>query len=154
RLNAKGIDWAWYAGGWSNADGRIGDPGWTNANGPACSDPNVDPRATFPFCPDKLFQYHHQAFNYFASLGRFPDATGDISDGPEKAARIQHLRDEAEFLQLTQSSTDGKCNLKPVSFIKPIGEDNEHPGYTGESQGSMHLVKLLKAIEGSACRKD
>jgi hypothetical protein len=30
RLTAKGIDWAWYSGGWSNANGNVGGPGWTN----------------------------------------------------------------------------------------------------------------------------
>ena len=30
------------------------------------------------------------------------------------------------------------CKLKPVSFVKPIGEENEHPGYTSEPRGSDH----------------
>src|SRR3954452_16519997 len=32
RLTAKGVDWAWYAGGWSNASGAVNGPGWTNGN--------------------------------------------------------------------------------------------------------------------------
>ena len=32
------------------------------------------------------------------------------------------------------------CNLKPVSFVKPIGAENEHPGYASENAGSNHLV--------------
>src|SRR5258707_9342893 len=43
RLNTAGVDWAWYAGGWSNANGAVGAPGWTNGNGPTCSDPYADP---------------------------------------------------------------------------------------------------------------
>ena len=27
RLTGAGVDWAWYAGGWSNANGDVGDPG-------------------------------------------------------------------------------------------------------------------------------
>jgi phospholipase C len=38
--------------------------------------------------------------------------------------------------------------------VKPIGEENEHPGYTNEERGSKHLVDLLTAIEGSACKSD
>ena len=30
RLSAAGVDWAWYSGGWSNANGDVGGPGWTN----------------------------------------------------------------------------------------------------------------------------
>ena len=141
RLSAAGVDWAWYSGGWSNADGDIGAPGWTNGNGPTCSDPNARTDATFPNCPDKLFQFHHQPFNYFATYA------------PGTAARAAHLRDEAEFLNLANASSND-CQLKPVSFIKPVGAENEHPGYTGETQGSDHLVDLLKAVDQSRCSKD
>ena len=129
RLSAAGVDWAWYSGGWSNANGDVGKPGWTNGNGPKCSDPNAMPTAVFPNCPDFLFQFHHQAFNYFASFA------------PGTAARAAHLRDEAEFIAAAKQG-----RLKPVSFIKPIGSENEHPGYASEADGSDHLVDLIKAV--------
>jgi acid phosphatase len=141
RLSAAGVDWAWYSGGWSNADGDVAGPGWTNGTGQTCADANTVSTAVWPNCPDKLFQFHHQPFNYFASYA------------PGTAARAQHLRDEAEFLALARSS-QRDCGLKPVSFVKPIGEENEHPGYTGENAGSGHLVDLLKAVEGGACAGD
>jgi phospholipase C len=142
RLSAKGIDWAWYSGGWSNADGDIGAPGWTNGNGPTtCSDPNTAPGSVFPNCPDKLFQFHHQPLNYYASFA------------PGTAARAAHLRDEVEFEQAAAASTK-HCQLKPVSIVKPVGEENEHPGYASESTGSDHLVELLSSIEKSRCAKD
>jgi len=141
RLSDAGIDWAWYSGGWSNANGDVNGPGWTNGTGPACSDPNALATAVFPNCPDKLFQFHHQPFNYYQTY-----ATGT-------AARAAHLRDEREFIQRAQSSTRS-CDLKPVSFIKPVGAENEHPGYASVSAGSMHLIDLLKAVEHSRCAKD
>jgi acid phosphatase len=141
RLSAAGIDWAWYSGGWSNANGDIGAPGWTNGAGPSCSDPNTLSGAIFPNCPDKLFQFHHQALNYYASFA------------PGTQGRAQHLRDEQEFIAATRGSTS-TCGLKAVSFVKPIGAENEHPGYASETTGSNHLVQLLQAIEGSACAAD
>jgi acid phosphatase len=138
RLSDEGIDWAWYSGGWSNANGDIGAPGWTNGDGPTCSDPNAATTATFPNCPDKLFQYHHQPLNYFASFA------------PGTEARKAHLRDEAEFLQLAQGSMK-RCQIKPVSFIKPVGANNEHPGYASVARGSRHTVELLQAIKRSRC---
>lgn len=129
RLSAAGIDWAWYSGGWSNANGDIGAPGWTNGTGPVCSDPNADPAASFPRCPDKLFQYHHQPFNYYANYA------------PGSEARAAHLRDEAEFFLAAQEGV-----LKPLSFVKSIGEENEHPGYSAESRGDTHLVDLINAV--------
>ena len=66
RLSANGVDWAWYSGGWSNANGDVGGPGWTNGSTPGtCTDPQTATGAAWPNCPNKLFQYHHQSFNYF-----------------------------------------------------------------------------------------
>jgi len=139
-LSAAGVSWDWYSGGWSNAAGDVGAPGWTNGTGTSCSDPYSLPNPVFPYCPNKVFQFHHQPFNYYAAYA--PGTPGR-----------SHLRDEAEFISLAQSSTK-TCNLSSVSFVKPIGLENEHPGYTSESRGSDHLVDLLSAIQNSACRKD
>jgi acid phosphatase len=141
RLSQRGIGWAWYSGGWSNANGDVNAPGWTNGTGPTCSDPNAFATAVFPNCPDKLFQFHHQPLNYYASF----------APGTEQRAR--HLRDEQEFIARAQDSRRF-CRLQPVSFIKPIGEENEHPGYASEHSGSSHLVDLLTDIQGSSCARD
>jgi len=141
RLSAAKVDWAWYSGGWSNASGDVNGSGWTNGAGPACSDPNALTNATYPNCPDKLFQFHHQSFNFYAAYA------------PGTAARSAHLRDEEEFLQLARASNE-VCQLKPVSFIKPVGAENEHPGYASESLGSDHMIELLEAIQSGRCAKD
>jgi acid phosphatase len=150
RLSAAGISWAWYSGGWANAAGLgapppAGEgpstPGWTNGTGPTCSDPDSTPNPTWPYCPNKVFQFHHQPFNYFANYA------------PGTAARAEHLRDEVEMENLIAASGT-TCKLKSVSFDKPIGLENEHPGYTSESRGSAHLVDLLRSIDNSACAKD
>jgi acid phosphatase len=146
-LSAAGVSWAWYSGGWSNADGDVGGPGWTNGSVPGvCADPNSSPNPAWPYCPNKVFQFHHQPFNYYAA---YAPATATTPAAPGRA----HLQDEAAFVSRAQSSSES-CNLNAVSFIKPIGLENEHPGYTSETSGSSHLVQLLKDIEGSACRKD
>jgi acid phosphatase len=140
-LSGANVDWAWYSGGWDNAAGNADSPYYTNGPGPTCADPNHFALDTYPYCADKLFQFHHQAFNYFANYA------------PGTQARRDHLRDEAEFLQQARSSTD-ECHLKPVSFVKPIGAENEHPGYATEARGSQHLVDLIKAVEGGACKNN
>jgi phospholipase C len=141
RLSGKGIDWAWYSGGWSNANGNVGGPGWTNGTAPGtCTDPETASGAVYPNCPNALFQYHHQALNYFKAYA------------PGTAERRKHLRDEAEFEALAADSKQ-HCRLKPVSLIKPIGAENEHPGYASEHTGSDHLVDLIKSVEGSRCAK-
>jgi phospholipase C len=145
KLSAAGIDWAWYAGGWSNASGAVGGPGWTNGDGTRCLDANTAKGASPPNCPDPLFQFHHQPFNYFAAF--------DPSTAAGKANRAAHLRDEAEFIALAAASQD-ECGLKPVSFIKPIGAENEHPGYASEDRGDAHVVALIRAIVAGPCAAD
>jgi phospholipase C len=101
RMSDAGISWAWYAGGWNQAEAGH---------------------------PDPLFQFHHQPFNYFA----------DYAPGQPGRA---HLRDEDEFRAAARNGT-----LPTVSFVKPSGAENEHPGYTTEPKGSNHLVDLLRDI--------
>jgi len=147
RLSAAGVDWAWYSGGWDNAAGITSvaglttGPGWSNgagAVGTACTDPNAVAGSKIPYCPDKNFQYHHQAFNYYATYAETTPGT----PSSRTVAGQAHLQDEQDFLNAAAGGT-----LKPVSFVKPIGNDNEHPGYASEANGSNHLVNLIKAIE-------
>jgi phospholipase C len=79
--------------------------------------------------PDPLFQFHHQPFVYFFN---YRDGT---------AAKAQHLKDEAEFFTAAQQGT-----LPAVSFIKPLGPDNEHPGYADMVTGEQHVLDLINAI--------
>jgi phospholipase C len=81
--------------------------------------------------PGPLFQYHHQPFNYFADYA------------PGKPGR-RHLKDETDFRTALR-----RGHLPKVSFVKPYGAENEHPGYASEPGGSDHLVTLLKAIRRS-----
>jgi acid phosphatase len=132
RMSDAGVSWAWYAGGWDNAAGNTTGPGWTNGSTPGtCTDPHVSTAdRQYPFCPDSTFQFHHQPFNYFA---RYAPGT------PDRAA---HLKDEVAFIASAKHGT-----LPQVSFVKPLGNENEHPGYSSEPNGSDHLVDLIKAIE-------
>jgi acid phosphatase len=143
-LTAKGISWAWYSGGWANAAGLTNDPGYTNGPGPTCSNPNHDPTAkyVYPECPDLVFQYHHQPFNYYANYA--PGTPGRA-----------HLQDEADMLKaLDASRRPKKCQLPQVTFYKPLGEENDHPGYASTTNSELKLVHLLQFIEGGDCAHD
>ena len=81
--------------------------------------------------PDPLFQFHHQPFAYFAKYA--PGTPGR-----------SHLRDESDFLA---AAKDGR--LPAVSFVKPIGAENEHPGYADVAGGEQHVVDLIHAVRRS-----
>jgi phospholipase C len=80
---------------------------------------------------DAKFQFHHQPFVYFQSY----------ADGTDAKAR--HLKDEADFVGAAKV---GK--LPAVSFVKPIGALNEHPGYAVLVDGERHVIDLIDAVRG------
>jgi phospholipase C len=87
--------------------------------------------------PDPDFQFHHQPFVYFA---RYADGT------PDRAA---HLKDEEEFMRSAAAGT-----LPAVSFVKPIGVNNEHPGYADLLTGEQHAEALINAVRNGPNWKD
>jgi acid phosphatase len=134
-----GVGWAYYGGGWDNASGNTAGRGWTAGSGPKCdttNGPDVGApadgdgnNAGYPYCPHWSYQQHHYPFAYFT---RYNSATG-----PDRV----HLQDEQDFFW---AAANGQ--LPQVSFVKPLGSDNEHPGYASEPNGSNHLLNLIQAV--------
>ncbi|MGZ5271812.1 MAG: acid phosphatase [Ramlibacter sp.] len=120
-LSAKGVDWAWYAGGWNQAVADGMQP-------PTAKRSVIYTRS--PTSPN--FQPHHQPFNYFA---RFAPGTPD---------RAQHLKDGDEFLRAIDAGT-----LPAVSFYKPAGVNTQHPSYTDIVTGDEHIAGLLERLRRS-----
>jgi phospholipase C len=117
-LSAKGISWAWYAGGWNAAlaDGRR---------------PPGDKRAVIYTREDNAlnFQPHHQPFNYFS---RFAPGTAD---------RDKHLKDGDDLLRDIDAG-----RLPSVVFYKPVGRFNQHPFYTDLLSGDAHIADILERL--------
>ncbi len=44
--------------------------------------------------------------------------------------------------------------LPAVSFVKPLGPDNEHPGYAALLRGQQHVAELVGRIQASPAWKD
>lgn len=80
----------------------------------------------------KNFQFHHQPYVYFK---RYAEGSTD---------RTAHLKDETDFIQAIDAGT-----LPAVSFYKPVGDLNEHPGYAELLAGEQHIADLLAKIESS-----
>ncbi len=119
RLDRAHVSWKWYSGGWADALAGHADP---------------------------LFQYHHQAFAYYANYAPFnPDGTLN----PATTGPAAHLQDEQRFFADVASGT-----LPAVAFVKPLGPDNEHPGYASLVQGQQHVADLVAAIRKSPYWRD
>jgi len=84
---------------------------------------------------DIRFQPHHQPFNYYAA---FDPAT-------RAAYRAAHLKDfDSEFLA---DAAAGR--LPAVSFYKPQGNLNQHPGSSTVALGDAHIASVVAALEKS-----
>jgi phospholipase C len=82
--------------------------------------------------PDPWFVFHHQPFVYFAA---YAEGT---------AARALHLRDERRFAEDVRSG-----RLPAVTYIKPIGEVDEHPGYSTVAAAERHARALVDVVRNS-----
>ncbi len=125
RLNTAKVSWKWYSGGWDNAL-------LSTASNPAN---NGSPLPNGPV--DPLFQWHHQPFAYYDNFAPW-------KNGVRNPVSAAHLQDEARFFQDLRAE-----RLPAVSFIKPLGQNNEHPGYAGLLQGQQHVADIVSAVQGS-----
>jgi acid phosphatase len=128
-LDKKNVSWKWYAGAWNaaTADGQQ-DPATKrtviyagDSNGVA-STTAVD------------FQPHHQPFNYFAKFDPTTNA----------AYRAAHLQDYNDLVKDAAAGT-----LPAVSFYKPEGVYNQHPGYANLNDGDQKITDLVAKLQAS-----
>ena len=87
--------------------------------------------------PDPNFQFHHQPFVYYKN---YADGT---------ALKKEHLKDETDFIAAAQAGT-----LPAVSFVKPLGTYNEHPGYSDVALGENHALELINDVLNGPNGKD
>ena len=134
RLNDANISWAWFSGGWNKAKLGTADP---------------------------LFQFHHQPFAYFAKyalaqspiyLATNPPVPGVDSTDPNNKpvgfgiGSANHLLDEdADFYRMLAAGA-----LPQVSFVKPNGADNSHPGYASVKRGQDWVANVVHHIQQSS----
>jgi acid phosphatase len=125
-LTAKNVDWRWYAGLW-NAALQEGLTVNDSANYKIIWTEN-------PGQPD--FEPHHQPFNYHA---RFDPTTAKGA-----AERAAHLKDYEDMLSDIANGT-----LPAVSFYKPEGDLNEHPGYADITTSDAHIASVIAKLKAS-----
>jgi acid phosphatase len=124
-LDAKRIDWFWYAGAWNAAvkDGT---------RPPSKRREVIYAPETARGNPD--FQAHHQPFNYYELF--------DPKAHPEH--RAAHLRDYDDLLADIAAG-----RLPPVAFYKPQGNLNQHAGYASVADGDEHIAQLVAKLRAS-----
>ena len=154
-LTNAGVNFAYYAGAFAWAESHA-----PYAAGTSKANPN--------------FQYHHQPFNYFERFDPSRPAGQKLDFNPNPtyvattdpiyansgaAERAAHLKDggvatPTDIANQTLPASDLKTDitngtLPPVTFYKPQGTVNEHPGYANVTDGDQHIAAVVAALQAS-----
>jgi phospholipase C len=134
-LNDAGITWGWFEGGFNLS---IVNPNGTTG----CSRSHT---STLTGVNKKDYIPHHEPFQYYASTAN-PDHVR-----PTSVATIgytdpaNHQYDLMDFYAALNAG-----NLPAVSFLKAIGIQEAHPGYSSPLDEQVFVVTALNALQQSA----
>jgi phospholipase C len=151
-LSQNNVTWKWYSGGYNQMLAYSG------------SNPSPTTSPSYASVNASLqLQYHHQPFVYFDNYAPFDTTdivpstdvggfagvgTTGLSAGQSGVTRAQnsaaHVQDETNFFTDVQNNT-----LPAVTFIKPVGVNNEHPGYAALELGQQHVAALVQAVQSN-----
>ena len=144
-LNAKGISWGWFEGGFDltivNPNGTTGCARLTNPTAPG----------TFAFNSADYIP-HHQPFQYYTSTRNpthaRPNSVAAIGKSfiphtttPEPA---NHQYDINDFFAALKAG-----NLPAVSFLKAAAFEDGHAGYSDPLDEQHFLVRVINALQQS-----
>jgi phospholipase C len=139
-LNAKGITWGWFEGGFNlqtvNANGSTG-----------CSRNTTSPilnASTNDYIP------HHQPFQYYASTANpnhlRPSSTAAIGSsvvtGGKSADPANHQYDLDDFFTALSAG-----NFPSISFLKASGYQDGHAGYSDPLDEQANIVKIVNFVQ-------
>jgi phospholipase C len=141
-LNAKGISWGWFEGGF--------DLTLTNANGTTGCARSTPQTVANAASVSTDYIPHHQPFQYYASTANLtharPSSLAAIgksvqTDGvtPEPA---NHQYDSHDFFEALAAG-----NLPAVAFVKAPAFQDGHPGYSNPIDEQNFIVQVVSAIQ-------
>ncbi|HEV2099304.1 MAG TPA: alkaline phosphatase family protein, partial [Stellaceae bacterium] len=163
-LNAKGITWGWFQGGFAPTQAATaGAPAvcgsmhiqhqWTppGASKPALVVPNPSALnqgtpSTNIHTPTADYVPHHDPFQYYVSTSN-PHHLRPLPDKPSqigKSDQANHQYDINDFFAALKAG-----NLPAVSYLKAPKYQNAHPGNSDPLTEQTFLVTVLNALQQS-----
>ena len=132
-LNAKGVTWGWFQGGFA--------PTGTNSAGYAvcgATHKNIGGNTVADYSP------HHEPFQYYKSTANPKHLP------PSSEAAIGHTDQANHQYDLSNFSTTlSHGNMPAVSFLKAAEYQDGHPGYSDPLDEQSFLVNTINQIEKS-----
>ncbi len=158
-LNAKGITWGWFQGGFAptssaviNPDGSTATPavcGQTLPGHPGVPNPTaLNGNTSVPPAdihgPVTSYNSHHEAFQYYASTRNphhiRPASVAEIGhNGP-----ANHNYDLTDFFAALSAH-----NLPAVSYLKAPNQQDDHPGNSDPLSAQTFEVDVINALQQS-----
>ena len=132
-LNARGVSWGWFQGGFA--------PTSTNSAGlPVCgaTHNNIGGNAVADYSP------HHNPFEYYKSTANPKHLPPSSEAAIGHTDQANHEYDLSDFYSTLK---DG--NMPSVSFLKAAEYEDAHPGYSDPLDEQTFLVNTINQIEQS-----
>ena len=138
-LNAKGVTWGFFEGGFRPT-------GWDPVTGKAtcgAKSTNVGGVTSFDYIP------HHQPFQYYASTANPHHLPPSSVEMIGKQDQANHQYDMSDFWAAVDAG-----NLPAVSFVKAPGYQDGHAAYSDPIDEQTFIVNTINHLEKSKDWKD
>jgi phospholipase C len=134
-LNAKGVTWGWFQGGFRPSTAYAGSGTYAKCDS---THTNQAGASVVDYSP------HHNPFEYYKSTSNphhvAPASVAEIGH----AGKANHEYDLSDFAQALKAG-----NLPAVSFLKASEFQDGHAAYSDPIDEQNFLIKQINAIQGS-----
>jgi phospholipase C len=133
-LNTAGITWGWFEGGFNLSI--------VNSNGSTGCNRNT----TSPITGVNKSDYvpHHQPFQYYPSTANPNHVRPGSVSSVGLTDPANHQYDIEDFFSALSAG-----NLPSVTFLKAIGSQDAHPGYSSPLDEQVFVVTVLNSLQHS-----
>lgn len=126
-LNAKGVTWGWFNGGFRAANG---------GNPCTASRPGSNGLPQLDYIP------HHEAFQYYASTANPHHVAPSSLAAVGQTDVANHQYDLSDFWAAADAG-----NLPAVSFLKPLAFQEGHNRYSDSLAEQQYLVETINRLQ-------
>jgi phospholipase C len=133
-LNAAGLTWGWFEGGFNLSI--------VNSNGSTGCNRNTT--STITGSNENDYIPHHQPFQYYASTANPTHARPRSVSAIGGTDAANHQYDIEDFFSALSAG-----NLPTVTFLKAIGVQDAHPGYSSPLDEQVFVVTVLNTLQQS-----